>query len=600
LTIQTRPAVSRLDYPSRDAASSERDRLLVQAHLNHDPDAFSIIVDDHWDALICQARRMLGPNGAAEDVMQETFERALKYINRFGRTGEYRLGAWLNQILRSVIQSHWERTAREVRGAEATANERDIELDVADQVGDPIIAQALRNRIRDLPENQRAAFVMREVIGLPYADVARALNVSEENVRARVSRSKGRLRRSTEGLRSALGALIAAPFGWRAFDRDKSHVGTGDQVVTQVTASPLGQTVMSLASVAVPRGSLVFGIAATVATVGAGTALLTGTDNHGPIVTAHLAPVAQLAPPSIASTASLATAPAVAGTGGLSASSNSYGWVNAGTGSTSSLPIVGLPIAACTLTDGSGSMGNAASPALGLSNALSVAIGAPLDLPSVGPSMSFTSFASMQTFGEGAPSSSAVVVTDACVSSSAQWFSATVSGAGGSVTLHGMLVQVLGSGGDVSYIFRGTIAADGGLSGPLAGAVQFVADLTVLEPANTAQLTIVFLSADPVPSAPSPGSAASVDPAIPSAAPDAVASQSTGSSLQTSGGQALLVDPTLSTQLNQFSDPALSNSVNQFGSSITAQLLSGLGGHGDSAQSGLIHAPISSILVPTP
>jgi RNA polymerase sigma-70 factor (ECF subfamily) len=517
LTIQTRPVITREDYPSREEGAAERDRLLVEAHLHSDPDAFAIIVDDHWDALISQARATLGPNaGAAEDVVQETFERALKYMPRFGRTGEYRLGAWLNQILRSVIQNHWERTAREVRSAQRSVNERDFEVDVADRVGDPVVAEALQRRIRGLPEPQRAAFVMREVVGLPYADVARALNVSEDNVRARVSRSKDKLRRSTEGLRSAVGAAIAAPFGWRFFHRDKSGARAGDQVAVQFTSSPIGQTIVSLATVTVPRGSLVFGIAATVATIGTGTVLLANSTQSGPTPAPRVTPAVLPASANTAgaATGATATAAVVAPTSPPSTPASSYSWVNAGTGATSPVPTAALPAATCNSVPANANAGWA-GPALGLSNALSVAVSNPVDLPTVGSSsLTFSSVADVHPFGQQGPGASAIVVTDACVSSSGQWFSATISGVGGPLALQGTLVQVLGAANETSYIFRGSVPASAVPGDPLAGSVQFVADLTVLEPDNTAQLTIVFLGASVSPAG---TQAAAADPSSTSA-----------------------------------------------------------------------------------
>jgi hypothetical protein len=64
--------------------------------------------------------------------------------------------------------------------------------------------------------------------------------------------------------------------------------------------------------------------------------------------------------------------------------------------------------------------------------------------------------------------------------------------------LNGTLVEVIGTSGDLGYIFRGDVAPVSGLSNSadplLDGATQFVAQLEVTEPANLAQLTVVFLN----------------------------------------------------------------------------------------------------------
>jgi hypothetical protein len=64
--------------------------------------------------------------------------------------------------------------------------------------------------------------------------------------------------------------------------------------------------------------------------------------------------------------------------------------------------------------------------------------------------------------------------------------------------LEGSLVEIIGTPGDLGYIFRGSVApasdASPAAAALLDGATQFVAQLAVTEPANTAQLTVVFLS----------------------------------------------------------------------------------------------------------
>jgi hypothetical protein len=92
------------------------------------------------------------------------------------------------------------------------------------------------------------------------------------------------------------------------------------------------------------------------------------------------------------------------------------------------------------------------------------------------------------------------LTTNACASSGDSWFSAQVTGIGTAtpLLLQGTLVEIIGTPGDLGYIFRGGVspAADASPAAAalLDGATEFVAQLAVTEPANTAQLTVVFLS----------------------------------------------------------------------------------------------------------
>jgi hypothetical protein len=92
------------------------------------------------------------------------------------------------------------------------------------------------------------------------------------------------------------------------------------------------------------------------------------------------------------------------------------------------------------------------------------------------------------------------LASNVCLSSTGAWFTATISGIGSSpVELVGTLQETIGSGNELGYVFRGTLSPSDSVTGPLAGAVQFVVEVAVTEPDNTAQLTIVFLGSTPNP-----------------------------------------------------------------------------------------------------
>ena len=175
---------------------------------------------------------------------------------------------------------------------------------------------------------------------------------------------------------------------------------------------------------------------------------------------------------------------------------------------------------------------------LGLSDALAVANAPAVDLSTVGSSLSFATATTVVPFAGGTPTGVSLV-SNVCLSSDGPWLTATVAGLGGApVQLQGTLVDVLGSGGDVSYIFRGTLSPTGSLTGPLAGALQFVADVTVVEPDNTAQLTVVFLSPSAADQASSPAAA---DPVADGSAP-ATAGSSSGALVTTTAPPASAPD----------------------------------------------------------
>lgn len=176
------------------ASEEGRDRMLVLAHRSGDPDAFSIIFDDHYPDLLAQARAALGANGPAEDACQETFRRALEGIDRFGRTGEWRLGAWLSTILHRVCVDQHHRDQRDRVLAAEVAGEA-AKREPADRSPEWDQLLAVKDAISHLRPNLARALVLRELRGLTYAEVALSEHISEDCARTRAARARRTLQR---------------------------------------------------------------------------------------------------------------------------------------------------------------------------------------------------------------------------------------------------------------------------------------------------------------------------------------------------------------------------------------------------------------------
>jgi RNA polymerase sigma factor (sigma-70 family) len=528
--------------------------MLVGAHLRGDTDAFSIIVDDHYEVLVARARRMLGSGGQVEDAVQETFERALRNISKFGLTGEYRLGAWLNRILANVCSDQRTSLTRDLRLARIPSGEARYQGDVADQVSDPATIASVEAAFHGLPAPLHAAFVRHELDGMPYGDLAAAENISIENARARVHRARASLRRSLAGIESAAGSLISLPFlrrvlragkapklasvgsrSWRHLfsfgdptSAQASFGGSGggvssfiERVASQLTMTQIGQTAMAIVS-SVPRGTLVFGLAATAATVSASAVVLAPSDvsaNAGASTPIHVVQAADILP---ASPQSPTPAPPAQQAAVPTSANSAYSWVNAGLGGSSSSSgntpaAAGLAGSACAAANGitpPGSGFSVANP-LGLDDAVSVANAPSQPLLTTGQYLAFDSRAQLSSFDSSSPSGTEAAVisppastpvsldTAMCLSAADPWLTVQMTGVGlTAVELQGTLVQVVGSPEASAYIFRGVVSGESGDPGstPATGS-QFVAQVTVVDSESTAQpepliqLTIVFLAA---------------------------------------------------------------------------------------------------------
>ena len=136
---------------------------------------FEELVEAHGREIFAYALRLTGDRDAADDLFQETF---LAAFRAFGRTEDRNLRAWLYRIATNKATDTRRREARTVRLG-------DLALVSPDRDG--VTPADLAAAIRALPAHERAAFVLRRVQDLPYDEVARVLECSEEAARKRVS-----------------------------------------------------------------------------------------------------------------------------------------------------------------------------------------------------------------------------------------------------------------------------------------------------------------------------------------------------------------------------------------------------------------------------
>lgn len=190
----------------------DKDRDLVEAHRAGDLLAFAEIVRTYYPELLMSARRRLGNSADAEDAVQESLLRAFRGLDRFGESGEWRLGAWLTRILTNVCtDAGLSRQAATRLSDRLAVTSPTTDRDVAELASDPVALQAVREALSTLPTGQRSAFVLRVVDDLPYPEVAEQLGITEDNARTRVKRARAALRDVLDRGGAIAGSLAVAP-----------------------------------------------------------------------------------------------------------------------------------------------------------------------------------------------------------------------------------------------------------------------------------------------------------------------------------------------------------------------------------------------------
>jgi RNA polymerase sigma-70 factor (ECF subfamily) len=160
--------------------------------------AFVALVHDHLPSMIRRARRLLGSEDLAWDAVQESLLALWQAPSRPAEPRPWLLRTVLHRCLhiRRTLRRRWH---HEDRAGHAAAH-GDVVRDPARELERQATVRALRRAVNGLPGDQRRAFVLREMDGLPYHAIARRLSVPIGTVRSRLARARSALRHALHGL----------------------------------------------------------------------------------------------------------------------------------------------------------------------------------------------------------------------------------------------------------------------------------------------------------------------------------------------------------------------------------------------------------------
>jgi RNA polymerase sigma factor (sigma-70 family) len=179
------------------ALRTQPDRRLVALVRDGYELAFEEIVRRYGKSMARYAGAIVG--NRADDVTQDAFSKALLALRRDGT--EIELRPWLFRIIRNAALNDLrdsppspELLAEAIAGGGNPAEELERREKLAD----------LMRRLQSLPEQQRAAIVMRELEGLSHEEIATALGLSGGGARQAIYRAR-------RALRGGLGLLLPLP-----------------------------------------------------------------------------------------------------------------------------------------------------------------------------------------------------------------------------------------------------------------------------------------------------------------------------------------------------------------------------------------------------
>lgn len=183
----------------------DADGALVDRLRDGDERAFAELVRRYHAPLLRLAEATLGSRAVAEEAVQETWLAVVRGVDRFEGRSSFK--TWLYRILLN--------RARSAGSREQRAGARHDDLDAverfdagggwaappepwSDRVDDRVVAEQLAGRVcellHELPDGSRQVVLLRDVEGLPAADVAQLMGVTAGNQRVLLHRGRARLR----------------------------------------------------------------------------------------------------------------------------------------------------------------------------------------------------------------------------------------------------------------------------------------------------------------------------------------------------------------------------------------------------------------------
>ena len=188
----------------------EIDRQLVARAQGGDKQAFNLLVEKYQRKLARLLSRFIRDPAEVEDVTQEAFIKAYRALPAF--RGDSAFYTWLYRIGINTAKNYLmamgrraptstEVEAEEAEGFDEGEQLRDINTPESVLLTNEI-AETVNKTIEQLPEELRTAIQMREIEGMSYEDIAKAMDCPIGTVRSRIFRAREAI---AEQLRPLLG-----------------------------------------------------------------------------------------------------------------------------------------------------------------------------------------------------------------------------------------------------------------------------------------------------------------------------------------------------------------------------------------------------------
>lgn len=185
----------------------DNEKILVEKSAGGDVQAFETLIKSHQNKVYNIALRMTKDPEDARELSQDALVRAFIAIKKF--RGDSSFATWLYRITMNVCTDFLRKKSKAVvfsidQGISGYENEQTLQF-ADDKPGPDDISEKnqLKKLVRDamdmLPPEHRQVLVLRDLMDMPYKDIAHTLNVNEGTIKSRINRARESLKKVITG-----------------------------------------------------------------------------------------------------------------------------------------------------------------------------------------------------------------------------------------------------------------------------------------------------------------------------------------------------------------------------------------------------------------
>jgi RNA polymerase sigma-70 factor (ECF subfamily) len=183
----------------REQLRGADDSAVVTSFLAGEERAFTELVERYQTRLLNFIYRTIGDRDRAEDLVQEVFIRVYRHLHRFDRSKKF--STWVYTIASNLAKNELRNRSRNplvlFQTMQASHDDEDRPLQFEDSTARPDdlyrkrhLRELVEDTVAKLPEHHRQVFVLRELEGKSYEEIAEITDCNLGTVKSRLNRAR--------------------------------------------------------------------------------------------------------------------------------------------------------------------------------------------------------------------------------------------------------------------------------------------------------------------------------------------------------------------------------------------------------------------------